>query len=178
MTSLKKANGLLVEGRFLTFRKHVQKWIIMQSGMRACREDFFRKINNRACTIIRETRVLFSVMTNFICQHGSYELVHNFHHLLQAFSFLTTKMCNLPGMKSHSLHGKKKKSAKLETKWVLQYIKTPLKIAICWLNRGFSEKKLTILTVIYLIKKWLSPKCWLNRGCWLFCRWLNRGSTV
>ena len=34
-----------------------KKSIIVQSGIRVCRVDFFQKINNRACTIIREARV-------------------------------------------------------------------------------------------------------------------------
>ena len=61
-------------------------------------------------------------MTTFIYQHGNYELVHNFHHLFQAFSFLTSKLYNFSGMKSHSLQEKKKKVQNLRPNWYF-YIK-------------------------------------------------------
>ena len=50
-------------------RKFFSKWIIVQTQIRPCRVDFFLKINKRACTTIRYTRVCWFLgknLSNFV----------------------------------------------------------------------------------------------------------------
>ena len=94
-------------------------------------------------------------MTTFIYQHGSYELVRNFHHLLQAFSFLTTKMCNLPGMKSHFLHGKK---CKTWDQMGVTVHKNSLENCNLLTKSGFSRKKVDYFDGNLLNKKMVVTK--------------------